>query len=127
MNLVQEEKLNKRIEKEFKFDFEIEKDGLYAIEISARAKSWLQNTLKLISFFKDDDLAVKIDGIEFPKLSGKRGLFDSEAAWNGNRLKNLRQINFFLIYFGTGNRTLHFTANQSPYLETIIIYKANNE
>ena len=31
--------------------------GYNVIEISARAKSWLQNTLKLISFFKDDVIA----------------------------------------------------------------------
>src|SRR3989338_2117252 len=115
MNLVREEKLNKLIEKEFKYNFEIKNEGLYVIEISARAKSWLQNTLQLISFFKDDDLAVRIDGIEFPKLSGKKGLFDSEAGWNGNKLKNLQQINLFLAHLGAGKHTLHFIANQSPY------------
>src|SRR3989344_5132755 len=127
MNLVQEEKPNKRIEKEFKYNFEIKNEGLYVIEISARAKSWLQNTLKLISFFKDDDLAVRIDDIEFPKLSRKRGLFDSEAAWNGNKLKNLRQINLFFINLKTGEHSLDFIVNQSPYLETIKIYQSASE
>ena len=87
MRLILEEKFNKHIKNEFVYDFDISETGLYVIEINSRAKSWLQNTLKFISFFQDDDLVVKIDNEEFPKLSGKRGLFDSEAAWNGNKLK----------------------------------------
>ncbi|MFH1048731.1 MAG: hypothetical protein V1732_03645, partial [Patescibacteria group bacterium] len=61
-------------------NFEIPEDGIYFIEIIASAKSWWQNLKSLKSFFNDDDLAVKIDDIEFPKLNGKKGLFDGEAA-----------------------------------------------
>lgn len=127
MKLKREEKLNKYIRNEFRYDFDVAENGLYIIEISARAKNWLQNTQKLISFFKDDDLVVKIDNREFPKLSGEKGLFDSEAAWNGNVLKNLQQINIFLIYLDIGKHSLEFIADQSPYLETIKIYQTNNE
>jgi hypothetical protein len=66
-------------EKEFVFDFDIEKTGIYGIEITASAKS------------KDEDLLVKIDNIEFPKKSGKKGLFDSEVAWNGSNLKGFEK------------------------------------
>lgn len=127
MRLILEEKFNKRVKNEFIYDFDVLEKGLYVIEISGRAKSWLQNTLKRISFFKDDDLAVKIDGREFPKLSGERGLFDSEAAWNGNKLKDLSQINVFFAYLDTSEHTLRFLANQSPLLETIKIYQVINE
>ncbi len=127
MRLILEEKFNKHIKNEFVYDFDISEKGLHVIEISGRAKSWLQNTLKFISFFQDDDLAVKIDGKEFPKLSGKKGLFDSEAAWNGNKLKNLPQINVFCIYLDIGKHTLRFVVDQLPFLEAIRIYQVTSE
>lgn len=127
MQLKLEKKLDKHIKNEFAYSFDISEKGLYAIEISARAKSWLQNTLKLISFFKDDDLAIKIDGREFPKLSGKSGLFDGEVAWNGNNLKNLLQVNVFFAHLDAGEHTLQFFVDQSPLLEIIRIYQADNE
>lgn len=127
MQLILEEKSDKHIKKEFIYDFNIQEKGLYIIEISSRARNWLQNTLKLVSFFKDDDLAVKIDNIEFSKLNKRGGLFDGEAAWNGNKLSNLLQINIFCIYLKSGKHTLQFIADQSPLLETIRIYKAVNE
>lgn len=153
MRLILEEKFYKRVKNEFVYDFNILEKGLFVIEINGRAKSWLQNTLKFISFFQDDDLTVKIDGREFPKLSvplpmlnrslasrnlflrlnaksnfgtGTR-LFDSEAAWNGNKLKNLSQINVFCIYLDAGKHTLRFVADQSPLLETIRIYQTADE
>ncbi|MBI2064106.1 MAG: hypothetical protein HYT66_00075 [Candidatus Yanofskybacteria bacterium] len=72
-------------------------------------------------------MAVEIDGKEFPKLSGKRGLFDSEAAWNGNKLAGLQQVNLFFIRLEKSGHSLHFIANQSPQLETIKIHKLNNQ
>ncbi len=127
MQFIREEILNERIRGEFNYNFEITEEDLYIIEISARAKSWLQNTLRLISFFKDDDLAVKINNRDFPKLSGKRGLFDSEAAWNGNKLKDFSQINVFFAYFDSGKHSLRFIADQSPLLETIKIYRLTDK
>lgn len=127
MRLVLEEKFNKRVKNEFVYDFDIPERGLYVIEVTGRAKNWFQNTLRLISFFKDDDLAIKIDGREFPKLSGKKGLFDSEAAWNGNKLKDLSQINVFFIHLEQGKHSLRFIADQLPLLETVRIYQVPNE
>lgn len=126
MKLIKKETFDRIIKKDFTYYFSIEKKGLYAIEVSARAKSWFQNILKLKSFFKDDDLTAEIDGIEFKKLSGKGGIFDSETAWNGNQLKNLRQINLFLIYFTSGGHSIKFFADQSPFLESIKIYEIEN-
>lgn len=126
MKLIRKENFDKAIKKDFIYNFNIEKSGLYAVEVSARAKSWLQNTIKLISFFRDDDLAIEIDGINFKKLSGERGIFDGEAAWNGNQLKNLRQINFFLSYFTSGGHSIKFFADQSSFLESIKIYEIEN-
>jgi len=80
MNLLKKENFNKTIKNNFNYNFEIPEDGIYFIEIIAGAKSWWQNLKSLKSFFNDDDLAIKIDDIEFPKLNGKKGLFDGEAA-----------------------------------------------
>ncbi|MFH1838210.1 MAG: hypothetical protein ABH808_01790 [Candidatus Kuenenbacteria bacterium] len=66
MQQILEEKLSKIIiEKEFKWNFVIKEQGIYGIEITGSAKSWQQNGLK--SFFKDDNLTVKIDDLEFLK------------------------------------------------------------
>ncbi len=127
MRLIKQENLYKKLTKFFEYDFEIAEEGLYVLEIRGRAKNWLQNTLKFISFFQDDDLAVKIDSQEFPKLSGKKGLFDSETSWNGNKLAGLQQVNLFFIYFDQGKHSLHFIIDQSPLLETIKIYQIEDE
>jgi hypothetical protein len=124
MKIIKEEKLNKTIKKkEFKWNFEIEEDGIYGIEITALAKSWQQNFPSLKFFFGDDDLTIKIDNLDFPRKSGKRGLFDGEIAWNGNNLKGLKKTDLFLIKLDSGNHTLIFLADQKPKIEIIKIYK----
>jgi len=124
MEIIREEDINCELkEKGFSWYFEVEKQGIYGIEITASAKSWWQNFLRLRLFFKDDDLTVKIDGIAFPKKSGKRGLFDGEVAWNGNNLKGLKKTNFFIIKLQSGKHTLDFLVDQSPKLEKIKIYQ----
>jgi len=117
MNLLKEKKIDRQIEKIFDYNFEIAESGLYLVEISARARSWLQNLIKFISFFQDDDLKVKIDNTEF----------NSRAAWNGNKLSGLQQTNLFLINLETGRHSLYFVADQSPLLETIKIYQLENQ
>ncbi|OGF23393.1 hypothetical protein A2Y83_02425 [Candidatus Falkowbacteria bacterium RBG_13_39_14] len=52
------EKFPTEILENSRYDFEVEEDGLYLIEIIAGAKSWWQNLKKLRAFFDDDDLAV---------------------------------------------------------------------
>ena len=127
MNQILEEKLNRIIKEEkWKWNFEIKEDGIYGIEITALTKSWQQNLFSN-NFFKDDDLTVKIDNLEFPKKSGKRGLFDGEVAWNGNNLKGLKKTNLFLIKLNQGNHILTFLADQKPKIETIKIYKTEDE
>lgn len=107
----------KIIKKQYKRAFQVSKDGLYAIEITARCKNWWQNKLRL---FDDDDLRVEIDGIKFPKLyPKKRRLFNGPADWNGNKLKNLSKTNIFIIYLSKGSHTLQFYSNQKPVLEKI--------
>lgn len=119
-NFTKEEK----IENGYKYNFDISKDGLYSVEIIASARSWWQNLLKIK--FGDDDLAVKIDGIEFPKLNGKKGLFDGEGAWNGNNSKGLSKTNVFIINLSEGTHTLMFLVDQNPTLRSIKINKVSS-
>lgn len=80
MKLVKEGKFNREISSLFVYDFALAEDGLYLIEIIASAKSWWQNLKNFRSFFSDDDLAIKIDDLEFAKQRGMAGLFDAEIA-----------------------------------------------
>ncbi|MDP3697827.1 MAG: cell wall hydrolase [Candidatus Taylorbacteria bacterium] len=123
LDLIKKEDIGRKIKKEFKYSFSVEQDGIYAIIVSAKAKSWLQNTIKFISFFVDDNLAVRMNGVKFPKLSGERGEFDGEASWNGNKLKGLGQVNLFVSYFEKGEQNLEFLSKGAPLLEFIEIYK----
>jgi hypothetical protein len=125
MQQIKKEILNLEIKNNHTYNFEIPVDGIYLIKIIASAKSWWQNTKSFKSFFQDDDLAVKIDNIEFSKLNGKRGLFDGEAAWNGNNLKGLSKTNIFLVKLNKGTHNLNFLVDQSPTLESITIYVIN--
>lgn len=121
--LIKEEIFNKAVDKNFVYEFSIGEKGVYAIEISARCKNWLQNTGRLISFFKDDNLAIVLNGLEFTKLSGKTDIFDGEAAWNGNKLKNLRQTNIFISHLLPGKQKVGFNIKQKPFIEFIKIYQ----
>jgi len=127
MNLIKKENLNLVIKNTFNYTIEIPESGIYFIEIIASAKSWRQNLRWLKSFFNDDDLAMKIDGIEFSKLNNKKGLFDGEAAWNGNNLKGLFKTNIFIINLNKGKHALYFLADQNPTLESISIFKIDNK
>src|SRR4030042_566870 len=68
---------------------------------------------------------VKIDGMEFPKLGGKRGLFDSEAAWNGNNLKGLKKTGIFILNIEKGLHKIEFVADKKPNVHNIAINKVD--
>ncbi|MFH0854743.1 MAG: transglycosylase SLT domain-containing protein [bacterium] len=127
LNIGEINKIDTEIADNAEYEFKILESGIYIIEVIASAKSWWQNLKGWRAFFNDDDLAIKIDGIEFPKLSGKRGLFDGEAAWNGNNLKGLKKIDVFVVELKSGERKIEFITEQYPHLESIKIIKADNE
>ncbi|MFH0856405.1 MAG: transglycosylase SLT domain-containing protein [bacterium] len=118
-------KVDKEVKENFEHTFNILESGLYIVEIIASAKSWRQNLKEWRTFFNDDDLAVKINGIEFLKLNGKGGLFDGEAAWNGNNLKGLKKIGIFVLNLKAGDNKIEFIADKRPYLESIKIEKVS--
>lgn len=125
LDLIKQEDINRKIKKEFDYAFRVEQSGIYAIIVSARAKSWFQNIRKFISFFSDDNLALKINGTGFPKLSGERGDFDGEASWNGNKLKGVQQVNLFVAYLEQGEHSLKFISKGAPVLESIEAHRVS--
>ena len=125
LDLIKKDDLSRKIKKEFKYTFSVDQNGIYAVVVLARAKSWFQNTFTFTSFFADDNLAARINGVKFPKLFGKQGEFNGEASWNGNKLKGLKQINFFVVNLEKGEQDLEFVSRGSPLLESIEIYKIN--
>ena len=127
MKIIKEEKINKEINKEWQYGFEVREAGIYLIEITARAKSWWQNFKSFRSFFSDDDLFVVVDNFSFPKLNNKRGLFDSEMSWNGNQLKGMLKTNLYVFYFEKGENNINFKNDQNPFLENIKIFQIENE
>ncbi|MBI2459797.1 MAG: hypothetical protein HYV53_04630 [Parcubacteria group bacterium] len=127
MKIILSEKPNIKITKEYLYKFFVPESSFYLIEINARAKSWRQNFTRFKSFFKDDDLVIKIDSQEFPKLNGKKGLFDGEVAWNGNNLRGLSKTNFFVIRLQKGEHILNFIPDQKPFLESITINQLENQ
>jgi len=122
MDLIKKDKPNIVVKNNYEYIFEVAEDGICFIEIIASAKSWWQNFKGLVSFFRDDDLTLKIDAIEFPKLNGKAGLFDGEVAWNGNNLKGFSKTNIFVINLNKGSHKLEFLVDQKPFLESIAVY-----
>lgn len=125
LDLIKKEDINRKIKKEFNYSFRVEQSGIYAIVVSAKARSWFQNVRKFVSVFSDDNLAVKINVMGFPKLSGERGNFNGEASWNGNKLKGLRQVNLFVAHLNTGEQNLKFISKGAPVLKLIEIYRVS--
>jgi len=126
MKLLKKEELNLEIKDSFGYSFEISESGLYLIEIIASAKSWRQNLVSFKSFFQDDDLAVELDGIGFPRLNGKKDPFDGEVAWNGNNLKGVSKTNVIIAHLPKGEHKLSFSSDQIPVLEKLSVYKTEN-
>ncbi len=113
-------------EKEWSFSFDITRDGLYVIEVTARVHSWWQNFKRLRIWPHDDDLALGVDEIVLRKQGGARGLFDSEAAFNGNNLRGLQKTVLILMRLKQGQHTLRFFADKTPTLETLAVYELQN-
>ncbi|TAN32657.1 hypothetical protein EPN28_04000 [Patescibacteria group bacterium] len=118
-----DDELDIAIRKSHSYAFSTPHSGLHLIEIVAKANSWWQNLKSFKSFLNDDDLVVKIDETEFPKLSGRKGLFNGEAAWNGDNLKGNLKTGIFLVSLASGAHVINFFADQKPVLKGVRIYK----
>ncbi|MBI4653103.1 hypothetical protein HY750_02515 [Candidatus Kuenenbacteria bacterium] len=118
MQIIKQEKFNKKILEVFDYEFEVQEEGLYIIEISARARSQKQIGLNKTD---DDDLRIEIDGRKFSKLDKKEGYFNSPASFSGGKLHNLKKIIYFLIYFSKSKHFIKFIPDKNPFLEEMSI------
>ncbi|MDO9399334.1 MAG: hypothetical protein Q7T79_01435 [bacterium] len=118
MKLIYSQKINKEIKEDFFYPFET-KEGVYLIEIIARAKSWWQNFKNLKSFLKDDDIILNLDNNEIFISNSKNN--DIKAIWNGNELKGLSKTVIIAINLKKGEHAIYLKPNQSPILESINI------
>lgn len=122
--------LNKTLKDKFSFTFEVSRAGTYFIELTASAKNKKQNiypswawrlSLPVLSIFgkDDDDLYVKIDNREFPKLDNVSGLYNAPAAWSGTSSRNTSKANVFILFLEKGAHTLTFHSDGTPTLQRI--------
>jgi len=118
MELITKDELHRVINKKFDYPFVAPQKGLYAIAISARAKSEKQaaNTAT-----DDHDLRVEIDGRKFPQLANAQRYFDSPASFSGGQLHNLKKTVIFLAQFSKGKHAISFVPDGVPLLEEVSI------
>jgi|SRR3989339_121676 len=118
MKLIFTEQISKELKHDFVYPFETD-EGIFIIEIIARAKSWWQNLKGLRSFLKDDDITLNLDSKEIFTSNSNDG--DVKAIWNGNELKGLAKTVLVAVKFKKGKHSLVFKPNKSPVLESIKI------
>jgi hypothetical protein len=116
MELIFQDITKSKIEKIFNYPFQILKEDLYLIEISARARSERQIGEEETD---DDDLRIEINSRKFPQLNSPTRYFDSPAAFSGGRLHNCKKTVIFLHQFSEGNHTLTLIPDREPFLEEI--------
>lgn len=124
MRIIKEEKFKKIINREFNFEFNITEEGLYLVEISARARSEKQIGKNESD---DDDLRVEIDGRKFGQPSDPNRYLDSPAAFSGGQIYNLKKTVVFVCQFSEGNHFINFIPDREPTLEEVKIYRPEIE
>ncbi|EKE16023.1 MAG: hypothetical protein ACD_11C00054G0013 [uncultured bacterium] len=101
----------KKIKNQFEYNFKIEKDGLYVIEIEAACQ-------------KENDLKVEINQIQFREITVGKNIqtFNIPPAWNGSWLKGLSKKVIFIIKLSQGRHSLKFIAkNEADIIQEPII------
>lgn len=131
-----EEKFNKDIKTEFNYGFDVEEDGVYTITAKASCRPGWRNQwwLKIKGVLEDiidlhlddDDLRVEIDDILFRKPKGRKGLYNSPAAFSGTKTLGKTKTVIWIIRLGRGEHTLHFIPERAPYLYSVQIEPLNN-
>lgn len=131
------EKFNRKIESEFSYIFKVNADGNYALTIKASCRPGWGNRwwLKIKDVIKDilnlhlddDDLRLEIDGIVFKKPGGKRGLYNSPAAFSGTKILGKTKTVILVISLSEGEHTIRFIPDGAPYLESVFIEPIGNQ
>lgn len=118
------------------YSFEISEDGIYVITIRASCKpgwrnrwwltlkGFLENILDL--HLDDQDLRIEIDDQVFRKPKGKKGLFNSPAAFSGTKTLGKTKTVVFFLQLARGPHSITFIPDGSPYLESVDVTKSDN-
>ncbi|MBI3335099.1 MAG: cell wall hydrolase [Candidatus Portnoybacteria bacterium] len=109
---------NEQFDKPFDYIFVAQAEGLYIIEIWARARGEKQIGKDATD---DDDLRVEINGRKFPQVTNPQRYLDSPAAFSGGKLHNLKKTVIFLIQLSKGKHTLSFIPDETPLLEGVSV------
>jgi len=125
MRLIKDENIYSILKKEFSYNFVLNEDGLYLIEIIASAKSWWQNIKTGRAFFKDDDIFLTLDGNELTTSLNKRE--DSRSVWNGNELNGLEKTLIIAVSLKEGKHSIILKPDESPYVKSLVISKVEEK
>ena len=127
------EVFQKEINATLSHPFALPESGFYSITIKASVKpGWRNNwwerfkgILREIVDLRldDEDLRVEIDGFKFEKPNGKRGLFNSPAAFSGTKTLGKIKTAVFLIELSEGSHTVSFIPQGKAYLESLTVEK----
>lgn len=115
---------NKDVFHSFEEKFSVPETGLYAIEITAVAKSWWQNTVDRRSFLLKDSLTVRLDGRDFI-FSPKKKKIRADDFWNGNILKG-GELAIYLFARLEAAHTLSFDVHGKPFVKSIVVHQLEN-
>jgi len=111
-------KLNRAIIKDFIFDFEIKEAGLAAIFVSVRCKSRKQAGFKF-----DENLRLRINGLEFREIPPRRNiqLFNIPASFNGSSQKSGKKTIVLFTSLNKGKHSLALIPKNSAFVEEVEI------
>lgn len=112
------EKFHKTVDKTFDYEFITDEDGLYMVEVSARARGEKQISS---SSTDDDDLTVEIDTRKFSLLANPQRYSDFPAAFSGGKLHGAKKTVVFLLGLSSGKHKLTFIPDNEPTLEVLKI------
>lgn len=95
----------KKINKEFNYKFNVEKNSIYTVSIEASCKSG-----KLFGLFGGQDLRAEIDGIKLREIPDKKRsqYYNIPPTWNGTELKGLSKTVIFILQLSKGEHTINF-------------------
>lgn len=125
MKLIKIEKINKIITRQYSYEFSLDEDALYLIEIIASAKSWWQNFKTSRSFFKDDDIFLYLDNQELTTSQYTKK--DARSSWNGNELCGLEKTVIIAANLSKGKHIIDLKPDQSPYVKSLAISKVEEK
>jgi len=108
LSKILEKRFDSKVSGSINFDFEIKNEGLYLINVVARAGAWWQQLPILESkYWMDDELKVSLDEKSI------------EPYFNGNSLYGTRQFIILFERLLPGNHSLNFKSKGKPLLEAV--------